>query len=40
METFEETLRIANVSATMFPSFPRALRLWYVSKNQNQIRLS
>ena len=25
-ETFEETSRIANVSATMFPSLPRALR--------------
>jgi hypothetical protein len=25
METFEETSRITNVSATMFPSFPRAL---------------
>jgi hypothetical protein len=26
METFEETSRITNVSATMFPSLPRALR--------------
>jgi hypothetical protein len=25
METFEETSRITNVSATMFPSLPRAL---------------
>ena len=26
METFEETSRITDVSATMFPSLPRALR--------------
>jgi hypothetical protein len=26
METFEETSRITNVSTTMFPSLPRALR--------------
>jgi hypothetical protein len=25
METFEETSRITNVSATMFPSLPRAI---------------
>jgi hypothetical protein len=25
METFEETSRITNISATMFPSLPRAL---------------
>ena len=30
METFEETSRITNVSATMFPSLPRAL---YVSND-------
>jgi hypothetical protein len=27
METFEETLRITNVSATMFPSLPWALEV-------------
>ena len=30
METFEETSRITNVSATMFPSLPRAIELVFL----------
>ena len=35
METFEETSRITNVSATMFPSLPWALQM----KNRLKISL-
>jgi hypothetical protein len=37
METFEETSRITNVSATMFPSLPRALQTFVTNPSKLRI---